>query len=246
MKDLIKRYTPLSAIGTFFCSHCIVDSAKNILAMEKPELMQVATHDKKKSEDLNVLALQCMAEILAKYQLNTSLFALDAMFLLNHSIPGTIFVGARTDTIGDTETKMDFFERIKNEIVRLELMKNKVDEDMSEGEVEHYHEMFEMQYLSDIVVTLSQRLDEDDVDDLDIGYEKGMMDGMDGKYYTVQVALYKMFKKKKIKDLDFILEEIHNTIHGMDGNDFKIWSKNFKKYTSKKLKKEQNIEGDNI
>lgn len=243
MKNLTKRYMPLSAIGTFFCSHCIVDSAKNVLAMDFPELLQVATHGKN-SDDLNQLALKCLSEILVKKKLNGSLFAIDSTFLMNHNFSGTIFVGAKTDTITETETKNDFFERIKKEIVELELLKTKVDEDMSEDEVEHYHSMFVIQYLSDIIVMLTKKEDDNDVDDLDIGYEEGMQDGMDGKYYSVQVALYKMYKKKKIKNLDFILEEIHNTLQGMDMNDFKLWSRNFRKYTSKKLRKEQNIEGE--
>ena len=69
--------------------------------------------------------------------------------------------------------------------------------------------------------------------------------GMERNYILIQIALYKMFKKKKLKDLDFILDEINNTIGGMSESDLKVWTKNFKKYLDKKNKKEQNIEGDN-
>ena len=55
-----------------------------------------------------------------------------------------------------------------------------------------------------------------------------------------------MFKKKKIKDLEFILEEIHNTVLGMmDADDFKVWEKNFKKWFTNNKKKESHLEDDN-
>ena len=88
----------------------------------------------------------------------------------------------------------------------------------------------------------SEKENEDDVDDIDIGYGYGITDGIDENYTMIKVALYKMFKKGKINNLDFMLDEIHNTIEGMDNADFKIWVKNFKKYIKNKRKEESHLE----
>ena len=243
--QLTKRYRPFHAIGSFMCSHCIIESAKNIIGMEFPEILQMTTHKEGNDEFISELAIKCMIKIIVKKELSNSLFPIDGKLFLVNNFPGTVFIGASTETIADDETKSDFFERIKKEIMSLELMKDKVDDDMSEEDHQHYGELFDIKLLSDIVVLFTKKEDENDVDDIDIGYEEGMNAGMERNYILIQIALYKMFKKKKLKDLDFILDEINNTIGGMSESDLKVWTKNFKKYLDKKNKKEQNIEGDN-
>jgi len=245
VNQLTKRQTPLTAIGTFVCCHCIIESAKNIIGLDFPEILQLETHGEKDDEEYTEVAIKCLSQIVVNNKLETSLFVIDSRVLLNHNLPGTLFIGSKIESMGEDETKKQFIERIKNELISLDLMKNKVDEDMTDDDNEHYNNMFDINLLSDIIVVFTEKENEDDVDDLDIGFEEGMMEGIENQYYLIQVALYKMSKKKKIKDLDYILEEIHNTIKGMDSADFKLWSNNYKKYCKKKLKKEQNIEGDN-
>ncbi len=243
-KKLTKRYAPFNAIGSFVCSHCVIESAKNIIGMDFPEIFQVETHKNATDETINALAMKCIMNIIAKNKLGNSLFGIDGKLFMTNNYPGTLFVGANIESIGDNETKIEFFERIKTEIVSLELLKTKVDDDMTEDDVQHYNEMFEVKLLSDIVVMYTKKESEEDVDDMDIGYETGMFDGVEENYHLIRVALYKMAKKRKIKNLDYILDEIQNTIGGMDEHDLKVWSKNFKKYMDKKTKKEQNIEGE--
>jgi hypothetical protein len=245
--ELIKRYIPVSGIGTFMCCECIIEAAKNFVLDEFPEVIGIETHSDQttyNSDQLTEIALKCLIILSKKFPPNITMFFLNGDTLQNTNTPGTIFIGCSHDDMKPDETKIDFIERVRTEIIALNVMRDKDDSDMDDIEKEHYKETFEIGSLLDISVAFDEKEDEEEQDDLDIGYANGISDGIEQQYYLVQVALYIMFKKKKIKDLDFMLEEIHNTISGMMGEDLKIWEKNFKKWTISNKKKKSHLEDD--
>ncbi len=171
IKDVTKRYLPVHGIGTFICANCIVESSKNFILDEFPEVIGIETHKEEANENtpyMADIALKCLIFMAKKFPPTVNMFFLDAEDLLNNSTPGTIFIGCSFDDMNNEESKPEFFQRVKNEILAMNIMRDKQDEDMDDEEKEHYKEMLEIGTLMDTYVAFSEKEDENDVDDHDI------------------------------------------------------------------------------
>lgn len=238
---LVKRYTPIVGVGSFICTGCIIDSAKNIIGIENPEILQINTHEDE-SEEMVGQAFACLVKIIEAKKPLVKMFIVDPQHLQENKAEGVLFLGVTLSEMKEDETRANFFERVKQEFMSLGLMKDKVDEDMTEEDNLHYQESFTVNYLTDVCVNYTEQTNKDDIDDHEIGYDEGRSDGIDEHYYMIQLALYKMFKGKKIKSLSVFLDELHNTIEGMDSNDMTRYGKAYQKWLKKEKKRE--IEGD--
>ncbi len=252
--DMVKRYVPVAAIGSFLCSHCIVEAAKNYVLSEFPEISYVETHlddeDYDDEREMTQIAMKCLTILVKKFTPQDNIFFLDANQLVNNTHRGTIFIGRNFEEMTFEESKIDFIERTKMDLMNLQVFNKKEEKNKDnlttnketlEPE-EHAHEIddeLEIGSLTDVYTIFTEKANEDDKDDYDRGHEAGLGDGIDSNYEWVKVALYKMFKMKKIKNLDFLIEEINNTIMGMGVDEFNVWKIGFLKYT---LKRQQRIE----
>lgn len=254
--ELVKRYIPVAGIGTFLCVHCIVEAAKSFVLDEFPEIMQIETHlEDEEYDDVNEmtqLAMRCMLILAKKFLPSDNIMFIDAGQLINNKHPGAIFIGRNYEDMDFQETKINFIERTKKDLMNFQVFNNNnenenkdnLTKETPEDIAEHEHELDQLEIgpLVDVCITFSEKEDEDDMDDYDHGREAGIEEGIDANYERVQVALYKMFKNKKIKNLDFLIDEIHDTICGMNGDDFEIWQKNYGKYMNKRKAKLEKLE----
>lgn len=240
--DSVKRYEPIHGVGTFVCSDCVVDTCKNYVLEDFPEITQINTHDESEinESEMNQVALKSLIILIKKFPPKLPLFILDAMHLLNNSSPSSLFIGTTFDSMELDETKKDFFERIGNDLINLNLFneEEKNRDNLSKEELgNHKHIDLEIEVLNDVYTIFTEKQNENDVDDLDIGFDEGLEAGMKSHYSQVLVALYKMYKKKKIKDLDNFIDELKNTICGMSSEEFDIWEKKFIAYEKKRKEK---------
>ncbi len=238
---LIKRYTPVVGVGAFICTGCIIDSAKNIIGVENPDILGIPAHNND-SEELTDIAFGCLIKIIEASKPTTKFFIVNPENLQENKAEGVLFLGVLLSDMKDEETRTEFFERVKHELMNLGLMKNKLDEDMTEEEIQHHEDFFKIDYLVDVCINFTEQANEDEMDDLDIGFDEGFDAGSDEYHYRMQVALYKMYKGKKVRNLYKFLDDLHNTLFGLDEDEFKRYSKAFQKYIKKEKKKE--IEGD--
>lgn len=239
-KKYVKRYVPINAVGSFFCTGCIIDSAKNIIGLQNPEILEINSHQD--GADFLNTAFGCLMKIIQAKKPTLKLLIINPLSLQTNNIDGVLFLGVDASEMNDEESKKEFFDRVKQEFMSLGLMKDKLDEDMTEEDKQHYQEYFDVDYLNDVCINYTEQVDEDDIDDHDIGYEEGFGDGFDVRYYKIQVALYKMFKNKRLKNFYQFMDDLHNTMVGMDLKQFNRYEKAFQKYLKKEQKKE--IEGD--
>lgn len=236
-KKLIKRYTPVVGVGSFICSSCIIDDAKNIIGIENPEILEVKTHEED-NEEINDIAFGALIKIINQKNLGVNFFIVNADNLQENKNPGVLFLGVTLSEMKAEETKAEFFERVRQMFITLGITKDKSEEETEDN----HHETYPVNYLIDVCINYTEQEHEDDIDDHEIGFDEGFGEGIDEYYFRTQVALYKMYKNKKLKNLYSFLDDLHNTLHGMDGDEFKRYVKAFNKYIKKEKKKE--IEGD--
>lgn len=244
-ENLVKRYSPIHMFGTSICSDCLIESAKNMIGLENPEILQIETHSKTEEYDLEErdnIALKCLKQIMEKNKINLSvLLPSDMMFNYSH---GSIFFGRNVSEIEKNQTIENFAEKISSEIKSLNLFKEAKEKIMEDVDDEHeVVDEINIIGLQDIMIFYDKRKHAEDVDDEDIGMENGFNFGMENGFLLAKVALYKMHKKKILpKNFDEMIEILDGmkmNLH-VNSEEFKIWVEKFKKYLDKKKKIEDN------
>jgi hypothetical protein len=240
--DLVKRKIPIIVGGTFVSSLDIIETSKDLLIAEMPELLQIDVHSGNDGE-FDSLALECLWHLFKKSDMVNVLVAYDTYDLQMCDMPNFILVGMPIMVMQPDETKITFLEKVKENIFKLNInFKHIAVYNQPDEEDEEDGPPLEMIFVNDIFNFTEEREDESDVDDLDIGYEKGFEAGTNSLYEGSQIALFKLWSKKRLPVDNFyeFMDDLNSTIKGFNDSDYKRYKKKYDDY----LKDYDKEEGD--
>ncbi|MEK6879372.1 MAG: hypothetical protein AABY22_07190, partial [Nanoarchaeota archaeon] len=122
MLNLVKRRIPICMAGTFICNVDIIESCKDLLVVEKPELLHLDLSQV--DFDLSDLALECMNLLINKNSFEQILKCYDGKSLDVVHTHDVVFVGANIIQMDNKENRLDFMTRIANMLYSLGIKLN--------------------------------------------------------------------------------------------------------------------------
>lgn len=228
-QDMVKRVIPFAAVGGLVCSYCIIEKSKNLVGLELPDILTLPNHDEMLSmmevEQADDLAFSCLEAIVKKNGIkeNEATFC-RASNLQNNNSPGSIFIGLLIKHIALDETMSEFRTRVKDLYEKL---------GMSEADIEtierNQENVKELTFVEDLFFFYTNREDETDTDDFDSGIDAGYEEGALLERILARIAIYRILKNKKARDIDLFLEDFNSILENLK-SDNKFLQKWTKKY----------------
>ena len=235
--DIVKRKLPISIGGAFISSIDIIETCKDLLLSEMPELLQVDLSVGNEGQ-FDELACECIWKLIKKNDMENKIVVYDTFDLMMVDMPNFLLIGLPVVAMQNDETKVSFLERVRETILKLNIrMKHFAlfnPEAHLESETEQEPEL-DMFFVTDIFNYVEERISEDDVDDLDIGYNRGFEAGTNKIYESIQVSLFKLWAKKRLPVENFyeFMDDLNSTIKGFNEADYNRYKKKYDMYLDK-------------
>lgn len=256
LENFIRRQVPINFGGMFIPSTVIIDSARDLLFLEEPELMQLNLQEEVEEDFWDDLALDCINKIIKKSEHNKVLQAFNTKSFNDVYHPGSIFVGSSILTMKNDETKDMFLMRVLGYIKSLNIKldgkkildtissdSDTITEDLDFNAEEPSY--VTMVIISEIYTFYSPPTFDGETDEIREAFLAGSSDGvkiaLDEANDLVNIALYKLYVRKKFtKNFLSFLDDFRGTITSLSNEpERELWEQRFNKFVTRKINEEE-------
>ena len=236
--DLVKRSVPVCVGGFFVSSLDVIESCKDLLVTDVPELLQINTDKETEEGEFSNIAMQCLGKLVEKNKLKDIVIYYDTNDFNISKMENFILIGVPIYLMTDDETKSEFLDRCKELISKLNINFNEIVTMRLQNEEKS--ERMDVAIICDVYSYMDDRVDDNDLDDIDVGYDNGFSEGIDVLYERMQVVLFKMFSKKRLPVENFydFVDDLHNISSGFSNKDYEKWREKYGEFIEKGEKEE--------